>query len=86
MDEIELEEEGLADVLMDDNATAKLPRMSGSVMVLMMLLDSSAMRGHFLHHLYVYSSRTSTLPSHATGPGTSFKRPVTNSGTSQGIR
>jgi tetratricopeptide repeat protein 8 len=27
VDEIELEEEGLADVLMDDNATAKLPRM-----------------------------------------------------------
>lgn len=45
VDETELEEEGLAEVLLDDNATAKLPR-----------------------------------------PGTSFKRPLTNCGTSQGIR
>ncbi len=58
VDETELEEEGLAEVLLDDNSTAKLPRL---------LSDP---------HLCSLS-----------GPGTSFKRPITNGGgTSQGIR
>lgn len=71
MDEVEYEEEGLAESLLDENAIASVPRESNR---------HNRERGHPLP-LCVVSWTTS-----CSGPGTSLRVATRGSGTSQGVR
>lgn len=73
MDEVEYEEEGLAESLLDENAIASLPRAC---------VRACVQQAQSALHLSIALYCTAVC----TGPGTSLRVATRGSGTSQGVR